>query len=148
MTQITRTIAGFSYDPNRGRFRDWLGTVTRTHLLRHLKAHARAGHAGRAQTEELLNQIEAPESDTLWTEAFQARVLEVALKRARPAFEDATWSLFQGSWMDGKPAPVLASALGVPVESVYVAKSRVLKRLREEVALLAEDYPLSLSARE
>jgi hypothetical protein len=34
----------------------------------------------------------------------------------------------------------------VPVEAVYVAKSRVLKRIREEVATLAEDYPLLLSS--
>jgi DNA-directed RNA polymerase specialized sigma24 family protein len=40
------------------------------------------------------------------------------------------------------PAAETAEQLGVPIDAVYVAKSRVLKRLREEVTLLAEDLPL------
>jgi RNA polymerase sigma-70 factor (ECF subfamily) len=75
-------------------------------------------------------------------------VLEVALNRAQPSFEETTWNLFKGSWLDGRPAPELAEEFHVPVEWVYVAKSRVLKRLREEVAILAEDYPLLLAARD
>ncbi len=34
-----------------------------------------------------------------------------------------------------------AQELGVSIDGVYVAKSRVLKRLREEILLLAEDLP-------
>jgi RNA polymerase sigma factor (sigma-70 family) len=144
MAQVMRSIADFTYDPGRGRFRDWLGTVTRTKILRYLRNNDRPGHP---TSGEVLNQVEDPESDTLWTEAFQARVLEVALGRTRPSFEEATWKLFLGSWVDGKPAARLAEELRVPVEAVYVAKSRVLKRLREEVANLAEDHPLLLSSR-
>jgi RNA polymerase sigma-70 factor (ECF subfamily) len=131
MAQVMRSIADFSYDPGRGRFRDWLGTVTRTKILRFLRNNNRPGRAGYSTAEEILKQVEDPEADTLWTEGFQARVLEVALGRTRPAFETATWDLFHGSWIDGKPAARLAEELRVPVEAVYVAKSRVLKRLRE-----------------
>jgi DNA-directed RNA polymerase specialized sigma24 family protein len=46
---------------------------------------------------------------------------------------------FERTWLDNRPAAVAARELNLPVDAVYVAKSRVLKRLREEVLLLAED---------
>jgi DNA-directed RNA polymerase specialized sigma24 family protein len=52
-----------------------------------------------------------------------------------------TWTIFEHAWVRGQAAPEVARELGVPIESVYLAKSRVLKRLRTEVVTLAEDYP-------
>jgi RNA polymerase sigma factor (sigma-70 family) len=141
MAQVLRSIPDFMYQPERGRFRDWLGTITRTKLLRFLARNARAGKGGEAGAEEATSLVEAPESDTLWTEGFHARVLEVAMNRARPDFKEATWTLFERAWLMGQTAPDVARELGVPIESVYIAKSRVLKRLRSEVVMLAEDYP-------
>jgi len=143
MAQVLRSIADFTYQSQRGRFRDWLGTITRTKLARFLSRDARAGkgEGGDAGAEELTWQVEAPESDTLWTEGFHARVLEVAMKRARPDFQEVTWTIFEHAWVRGQAAPEVARELGVPIESVYLAKSRVLKRLRTEVVTLAEDYP-------
>jgi RNA polymerase sigma-70 factor (ECF subfamily) len=145
MAQVMRSIPDFSYQLERGRFRDWLGTVTRTKLLRFLSRNARAGKGGDATAEELMRQVEDPESDTLWTEGFRVRVLEVAMQRSRPDFEEATWRIFEHSWLKGRTAPEVARELGVPIDSVYVAKSRVLKRLRDEVVSLAEDCPLLLT---
>ncbi len=143
MAQVLRSIAEFSYEPQRGRFRDWLGTITRTKLARFLARNARAGkgEGGDAGAEDLTLHVEAPETDTLWTEGFHARVLEVAMTRARPDFQEATWTIFEHAWVSGQAAPDVAQELGVPIESVYIAKSRVLKRLRTEVVTLAEDYP-------
>lgn len=142
MAQVMRSIVAFSYQRDRGRFRDWLGTVTRTKLLRFLRADARAGKGSGAEVDELARQAADPGSDTLWNEQFQARVLEVALERTRTVFEEATWKAFERNWKDRRPAPEVAEELGVPVESIYVAKSRVLKRLRAEVDALTEDFPL------
>jgi RNA polymerase sigma factor (sigma-70 family) len=142
MAQVMRSISDFSYQAERGRFRDWLGTITRTKLLRFLSKNARPGKAGDAATAELLSQVEVPESDTLWTEGFHARLLEVAMQRSRSEFEETTWRIFECAWLLGRTAGQVAQDLAVPIESVYVAKSRVLKRLRAEVASLAEDYPL------
>ncbi len=148
MVQVSRSMREFSYQPERGRFRDWLGTVTRTKLLRFLQRDQRAGKGGTPAAEELMRQLAAPESDALWDEGFQARILEVALQRARPDFEESTWRAFELTWIDGRPATRVADELGMPVGSVYVSKSRVLKRLREEVANLAEDFPLVAAGRD
>ncbi len=146
MAQVLRSISDFSYRAERGRFRDWLGTVTRTKIVRFLSKDARAGKGGDAVNAEIARQAEGPESDTLWTEAFRARVLEVAMQRSRPDFEETTWKMFERSWVHDETAQSVARELQVPVESVYVARSRVLKRLRAEVVTLAEDYPLLISS--
>jgi NADPH-dependent 7-cyano-7-deazaguanine reductase QueF-like protein len=69
----------------------------------------------------------------------------VAIQRSRPDFEEMTWKIFECTWVHSRGAPEVALELNVPIDSVYVAKSRVLKRLRAEVASLAEDYPLLAS---
>ncbi len=147
MTEVMRSIREFSYQPERGRFRDWLGMIARRKLIRFFDREGRAGKGDGDAADELIRQVAAPESDTMWTEAFQARILEVALGHTRPCFEDATWRAFERTWLDGREPAEVARELGVPVDSIYVSRSRVLKRLREEVMVLAEDFPIAAASR-
>jgi RNA polymerase sigma-70 factor (ECF subfamily) len=142
LLQVARSIRTFEYQPERGRFRDWLGTVIHGKLVRWHEKRIRAvnGEGGR-DSEQLLAAVVSPEADTEWAAQFHAHVLRAALERLRPRFEPATWRAFELSWLEDRPAPEAAAAAGVPVAAVYVAKSRVLKQLREEVLLLAEDVP-------
>lgn len=67
--------------------------------------------------------------------------------RVRGDFEPTTWDAFERIWCLGRPAPEVARSLGMTIDAVYAAKSRILKRLREEVLLLADDLPMALSPR-
>jgi RNA polymerase sigma-70 factor (ECF subfamily) len=134
LAQVARGIVTFEYQPQRGRFRDWLGTVTRRCLGRFV---AKLGKL--PATTEALDGIESPQADCGWTADFNARVLEAALERVRPHFEPATWRIFELVWLGNRSAVATADELSVPIDSVYVAKSRVLKRLEEEVIHLAEE---------
>jgi hypothetical protein len=61
LSQVTRSIRTFTYQPELGRFRDWLGAVTRSKLGRFLGKKNRAAHAaGGANSEEALTAAEAP----------------------------------------------------------------------------------------
>jgi RNA polymerase sigma-70 factor (ECF subfamily) len=138
MTEVARSIRAFEYQPERGRFRDWLGTLARRRLARFLERQRR-GTA--AEGEGALGEVAAPQAEPEWADEFNAHLLRAALERVRPHFEPPTWDAFRRVWLDGRAAPEVAAELGQPVEAVYVAKSRVLKRLQEEVLLLAEDLP-------
>ena len=83
----------------------------------------------------------ANRADSGWNEDFNAEVLRVALNRIRHHFEPATWRAFERVWLENQRAAVVAAELRIPIEVVYTAKSRVLKRLEEEVRILAEDLP-------
>jgi RNA polymerase sigma-70 factor (ECF subfamily) len=139
LLQVSRSIRRFDYRPDYGRFRDWLGTLTRQRINRFLKRKAGQIEAQAESFEAGLDDIASPEQDTQWTEEFQTHILKTALMQIRPHFEEHTWQAFQDVWLEGRPAAEVAAALDQKLEWVYMAKSRVLKRLREEVQVLAED---------
>jgi RNA polymerase sigma-70 factor (ECF subfamily) len=56
----------------------------------------------------------------------------------KPDFQPITWEAFQRFALDGCAPAVVANELGLNVHSVIQAKSRILKRLREEAGELLE----------
>ncbi len=139
LVQLAKSIRSFEYQPERGRFRDWLGTVVRHRVLRFFKREA---NQARRADGEWLDDLPATQQDSDWSDAFNAHILNAALEHVRPHFEETTWEAFRLAWLEQQPATTVAEKLEVPVAGVYLAKSRVLKRLREEVMLIAEDWPL------
>jgi RNA polymerase sigma factor (sigma-70 family) len=138
MGEVVRSIRDFEYQPQRGRFRDWLLLIARRRLFRFFDRRARHGEVhGQA---DALDQAEDHTPDADWNDAFSARVLEVALKRIQPDFEPATWRAFERVWLENRPAPETAAELSMKIQLVYKAKSRVLKRLTEEVEEINEDF--------
>ena len=138
--QVSQSIRGFDYQPDLGRFRHWLGTVTRNEINRFFKKEGRAVHGrGGIEDEQGLENAVSRGEDTAWTEEFNAHLLETALARSRPHFEEQTWRAFELVWLEKRPAVQVARELKVPIDRVYVAKSRVLERLQQEVQELAED---------
>jgi RNA polymerase sigma-70 factor (ECF subfamily) len=146
LVRVVKDIRSFDYRPEKGRFRDWLGAITRARMARFFKKSLRRREeTGRDDDGYGGDEPQSPAVSALWDDEFNSHVLRMALDRARPHFEPATWRLFERAWIEHHAAADVAAELGVPIQAVYVAKSRVLKRLREEVLLLAEDLPVGLS---
>jgi RNA polymerase sigma-70 factor (ECF subfamily) len=141
LAEVARCMPAFQYDPGRGRFRDWLGTLTRRRLIRHCERRQR--HAGQTCRDADLEEAAAPEADPEWTAAFYQAVLEAALQRVRPRFEPATWTAFEQTWREGRPPADVSAELGLAPGTIYAAKSRALKALREMILDLSEDLPLA-----
>jgi RNA polymerase sigma factor (sigma-70 family) len=146
LTQVARSIGSFDYEPGRGRFRDWLGAVTRNKIIRFLEIKGRGGPA--AGLEFASVQLSSAGEDPEWLAEFHAPVLEAALVRIRDGFEAATWDAFERIWGGDHSAREVAQSLGMTIDAVYAAKSRVLRRLREEVLSLADDLPSAFSRAE
>lgn len=141
LLQVAHSIRTFAYQPERGRFRDWLFLIVRRRLSRFREQQGRTAAPGSAEAEQALGQADAPPADSEWTAAFNAQVLRRALEQIRPEFEAATWKVFEQTWLAGQSATEAAAQAGLSVQAAYVAKHRVLKRLQEEVLHLAEDLP-------
>jgi RNA polymerase sigma factor (sigma-70 family) len=142
---VAGAIRSFDYRPDVGLFRHWLGTVVRNEVSHFFRKRARETQGPDGAGEEALDEAEARVEDTAWNEEFNAHVLRVALDRSRPHFEADTWRAFERVWLENRPAAQTAEEMGRPIDWVYVAKSRVLKHLWEEVRELAEDAPLLTS---
>jgi RNA polymerase sigma-70 factor (ECF subfamily) len=144
--RVTQAIRTFDYQPDLGRFRDWLGTVVRNEIHRFLKRESSVPQVMGSSGADLQSELIAPVADTDWTSEFNARVLQVALDRSRPRFEAATWQAFERVWLQDVPAAKVADEMGKPIDWVYVAKSRVLKQLWDEVQELADDAALVMQS--
>ncbi|MFI5460593.1 MAG: RNA polymerase sigma factor [Isosphaerales bacterium] len=139
LAQVARSIRDFEYQPGVGRFRDWLGAVVRNKVSRFLENEVR-GVRG-VLVDRSVENLGASEADGEWVAEFHAHLLSAALDRIRDRFEPPTWRAFEGVWLDDRASSDVARDLALPIEAVYLAKSRVLKRLRDELMLLAEDLP-------
>jgi RNA polymerase sigma factor (sigma-70 family) len=143
--QVSRSVQNFEYSPERGRFRDWLGTVAenkiRSLLMR--RTGAVQGRGDPAACDPLATAL-SPEQETEWEEAFNRHLLQAALVRTRAHFEEQTWRAFELVWREERAVSQVAQEMGQQINWVYLAKSRVLKRLRAEIQELAEDMPLLL----
>lgn len=141
--RVSQALRDFNYRPEAGRFRDWLGTIVRNEVYRHLnKEQTAARGQGGPEAPAALELTPAPAEDTEWSAEFKAHILQVALSRVRPRFEEPTWKAFEAVWVDHQAPPAVASAMNQTLQWVYVAKSRVLKQVWAEVQELADDTAL------
>jgi RNA polymerase sigma factor (sigma-70 family) len=134
MNRVTKSIKTFEYDPSRGRFRSWLGTLAAREIATQLNHYAR-------KPDSLADVDETASIDPVWNDEFTDHVLAVAMDRIRGEFENTTWLTFEASWLRQESPTDVAARLGVAVHTVYVNKSRILKRLEAEIRLLADDMP-------
>lgn len=136
LSQVSRAIRSFKYDPARGRFRGWLGTIV-SHAIGKHRRKADRGKAIGGDDEVTLEP--SGERDPAWIDDFNAHVLEAALKRTRPEFDDTTWQSFELTWVNDRPPQEVALAMNKPIGWIYKAQFRVLRQLKEHVLYLTAD---------
>lgn len=145
MQEVLRSVAmaagKLDYDPKRGTFRGWLFTVTRNKISNYLSRERRHPRGtGDTDAQERLNELpneETGEAD--WDNEFEQRTFAWATEQVRKEFQPATWQAFWRTAVEGRPAKEVGSELGMSPGAVYVAKSRVLARLKEQVQLIEEE---------
>ena len=76
-----------------------------------------------------------------WDREHDQHVAHRLMDLIQPHFEPTTWQAFRGVALEGKKAAAVAEELGLSVNAVLLAKSRVLRRLCNEILMLAEDLP-------
>ncbi|MGL6073436.1 MAG: RNA polymerase sigma factor [Fimbriiglobus sp.] len=139
LLRVSKRMPSFSYESTKGRFRHWLGAVIRNEIHRFWNRSQRqaVGQGGEDEVFEI-EGLEA-DSDSEWHDAFTTHLVRVACERIRGEFETSTWEAFESTWFRDEAATTVAERLGLTLRAVYVAKSRVAGRLREEITTLADD---------
>jgi RNA polymerase sigma-70 factor (ECF subfamily) len=132
---VVRRIPDFHREPRAGAFRRWLRTIT-VNCLRDFWRSRRHRPVATGDTEfqKMLDELADPESglSRLWDQEHDQHVTQRLLEMIRPKFEPKTWRAFQRVALDGATPDETAAELGLSVNAVFIAKSRVLARLREE----------------
>jgi RNA polymerase sigma-70 factor (ECF subfamily) len=139
LATLAQKMSRFAYDPARS-FRAWLKTITQHAWSDFLAAKRRAGQgSGDSQVAELLQSIEARDDLVTRLDAeFDQELLEEALLRARLRVEPHTYEAFRLTAVDDMSGPDAARQLGLPVATVFKAKSRVRKLVQDELRRLED----------
>ncbi|HEY1599286.1 MAG TPA: sigma-70 family RNA polymerase sigma factor [Pirellulales bacterium] len=135
MRSVSSAIGRWEYDRNQGSFRGWLFTITRNKVFNFLSAR-RIRPQGSGDT--TTNQLLAAQPDTVdgadfWEIEYQRQLAALAMERVKGEFQATTWQAFWLTAVDGIGAAEAAQQVGISPGAIYVAKSRVLARLKEEV---------------
>jgi RNA polymerase sigma-70 factor (ECF subfamily) len=138
---VFRKIGDFRRERPGDSFRGWLRTIARHKVIDFLRARqGQAGTGGSDALERLaLLPDEAEDSSSSGEEegGLYCRALEVL----RTEFTDQTWQAFWRVTVESQRPADVAADLGMTLNAVYLAKSRVLRRMRDEFADLLEVGP-------
>lgn len=137
-TSIARRIHTFERQKEKGSFRSWLATITRNQIRDYFRRKARHpdGHGG---TEAMVRMMDVatPESDSLEksisVEALNSRLPQRILEIVKSECDAKTWKAFWMTTIEEVSASVVAEKLEMNITSVYQAKSRILRKLRERL---------------
>jgi len=127
---LVEKLPEFRYDP-AGSFRAWLRTVLLNRWRNRLRQRSpRQTAAGCADLTGVPGPEEAPPFEE---EEYRQALVARALALMQAEFQPATWKACWEFVVQGRPAAEVAAELGVSVNAVYLAKGRVLRRLREQL---------------
>jgi RNA polymerase sigma factor (sigma-70 family) len=139
LANVHRAIETFEYDPRKGKFRNWLGTISLREITRYQQRDRRPGKGGGDGQGDWVVQQESGQVDAAWQEEFNAHIFAAALDRVRSEFDEPTWNAFDATWLRDVKPDQAAKELGKRTAWIYKARFRVLQRLRTEIEFLTND---------
>ncbi|MCI0360581.1 MAG: sigma-70 family RNA polymerase sigma factor [Planctomycetaceae bacterium] len=142
--EVFRAVAGaarrWTPDPDRGSFRGWLYRIASNRLVNSLRYQQRHGRAaGGSDIQRLLEvQPDGPDGDTQEIDTeYRRRLFQLAARSIEHDFSRSTWQAFWQTAVLSRDVASVAAELGLSAGAVYIARSRVLSRLRRRVQELA-----------
>jgi RNA polymerase sigma-70 factor (ECF subfamily) len=136
LTAVFESVGRWQSDGQPASFRRWLFRIAHNAVVNSLVRRARGVHATGETWERLqLAGVPSPTAtdQTAFDLEFRREAFRWAADRVEFAVSETTWKAFLRTALEGEPAEVVASDLGMTVGGVYTAKCRVLARLKREV---------------
>jgi len=147
---VAKNVEGFKYDPAVCSFKSWMLQLTRWRIINQLKKRAAeaarlvpASVSATQQPDEttLLERIPDPRGfdfEAIWESEWEKNLLNAALERVKRRVDARQFQIFDLYCLESWPVLKVAQTLGVGVGRVYLAKHRVGRLLKKEVATLRQ----------
>jgi RNA polymerase sigma factor (sigma-70 family) len=132
---VVRELPYFQHNQRAGAFRAWLRQIIVHRLKDFLRSQRYRPQPGSdSALRASIDQLEDPGGHLSrhWDQEHDRHVIRRLLALIEPDFQEATWQAFRGVMLDGETPVAVALRLGVSVNAVLLAKSRILARLRQE----------------
>jgi RNA polymerase sigma factor (sigma-70 family) len=138
LISLTRSMPQFSYDPARGRFRSFLKTIVDRAVFKKIRQK-------HGEIDLDMDKHGSPpgggetESDAIWEAEWRQYHIRQAMVTIEVEFNQADLMAFRHYVVGGKAPGETAEVLGISINQVYKAKSNIVKRLGELIALQVEE---------
>ena len=140
LAAVAAGLGGFRHDRPGDSFRAWLRGISRNQVCLYFRRNqGRPQPEGGSDALGRLQDLADPLPDSAEEEARAvSHWYRRAVEQVRGEFEDRTWQMFWRAVIDGRPTAAVAEELKVTSAAVRQAKSRVLRRLKQEMGELLE----------
>ena len=140
---ISKSIEGWVPGDLQPPFRAWLMTIARNAITKALTRRPRDAATGSTSMVERLDAQPDPQATTaeILAEA-RKELIRWATEQIRSEFSEATWNVFWRTAIEGVPIAEVAKSTGRSAGAVYVARYRVIARLKEKVLEVSQLWDL------
>lgn len=141
LMSVASAIDRYERHEDGPKFRNWLSRITRNAILKALTRRPRDGAVGGSAILDVLGDVASPdaETDALIHLEYRRELFRRAAARVRSEIKEVTWLAFELTALQQVPVERAAERLGVSVGSVYAARSRVMRRLRDALERIETD---------
>lgn len=140
LLSVARAVGRWRPDRQRGRFRTWLFRIARNQMLDVLAKQRRSIVAsGGSDLFNHLDQTLTSGDDQNLRLEHRRELFRWAAERVKAAVNEATWNAFWMTAIQEQTVEIVARELELTTGAVYIARSRVLARLRDEVQKWEDD---------
>jgi RNA polymerase sigma factor (sigma-70 family) len=133
---VSEKLPDFVHNGQPGAFRAWLRTILTNQVRHFLRGRQnRLAVLSPQPLSDWLEQMADPDSALRrqWDQEHDQQLVRRLLASIQAEFNPTTWQVFRMLVLEDRPAAEVAQHLGITANAVYVAKARVLARLRTEV---------------
>jgi RNA polymerase sigma-70 factor, ECF subfamily len=133
---VAKAVPSFDRNQHSGAFRGWLASITRNKLADYLtRARRQVRGSGDSNVQRWLDQVACDSSDvSVWDWNEKQQVFAWAARKVREQVNANTWQAFHRTCVLGETVSTVAQELRIREGMVYVARSRVMARLRAVVS--------------
>ena len=130
ITRVFQKLPDFCYDASKS-FRGWLRTIT---LNRYREIKRRKSSGMQLATDSVLETLAPIEiAESAWDVDYARLLVAQAMEQMQSDFAPATWQALRCVMSDGKTVDQAATETGVSTWTIYSARSKLMKRLRNEL---------------
>ena len=130
LTRVFQKLPQLKYDSTKS-LRGWLRTVT---INRYRELHRRKSSKVQTASESMIESLASVEqAESTWDIDYARLLVAQAMETMKDDFSAQTWQALERVIKDGRPVEEAAKATGVSPWTIYSAKSRLMKRLRDEL---------------
>ena len=130
MLEFVKAYQAGKYVRQKGRLRHWLFGIARNVLAQRFRAQGRVRRC-ESNGQALQDLADPHAAEHLWQQQWQKMALQICLDRARREFDKKTFAAFDMYALQEHEPRQVGEELGLSRNAVYIAKSRVLSRIRE-----------------